>query len=141
MYRSLSVIKENIFLQFRVTWFPLWISLSLLSHFHLKAISRTVGKRAASILISSLTATESVGKSDMAQTSILLSCMGPKGRNIYVAFQFDTEEGRLKLDRGLAYCNPRKNITIIGHKFFTCKQQGQAANNYLMVLKQHSSEC
>ena len=93
-----------------------------------------------------LTATESDEKSDKVKTSILLSCIGPKGREIYETFQFATEGDRFKLDTVLekftAYCNPRKNITIIRHKFFTYKQQeGQSFNDYIIELKKRSSEC
>ena len=93
-----------------------------------------------------LTATESDEKSDKVKTSILLSCIGPKGREIYETFQFATEGDRFILDTVLekftAYCNPRKNITIIRHKFFTYKQQeGQSFNDYVIELKKRSSEC
>ena len=55
-------------------------------------------------------------------------------------------EDRLLFDTVLAkftaYCNPRKNITITSHKFFTYKQQeGQPFNDYIMELKKRSSEC
>ena len=93
-----------------------------------------------------LTATESDEKSDKVKTSILLSCIGPKGREIYETFQFATEGDRFKLDTVLekftAYCNPHKNITIIRHKFFTYKQQeGQSFNDYVIELKKRGFEC
>ena len=93
-----------------------------------------------------LTATESDEKPNKVKTSILLSCIGPKGREIYETFQFDTAKDRLNFDTVLAkftaYCNPRKNITINRHKFFTYKQQeGQPFSDYIMELKKRSSEC
>ena len=46
------------------------------------------------------------------------------------------------LAKFMTYCNPRKNITITRHKFFTYKQQeGQPFNGYIMELKKRSSEC
>ena len=67
--------------------------------------------------------TESDEKSDKVKTSILLSCISSKGREIYETFKFATEGDRFTLDKVLekcmAYCNSRKNITIIRHRFFT----------------------
>ncbi len=93
-----------------------------------------------------LTATESDGKPDKVKTSILLSCIGPKGRDIYETFQFSTEGDNLKLkpvlEKFAEYCNPRKNITIIRHQFFTYRQQeGQSFNEFVTELKRRSSEC
>ena len=66
-----------------------------------------------------LTGTESDTKSDKVKTSILLSCIGPKGRDIYETFHFSNNEDNLKLkpafDKFTEYCNPRKNIMIIRH--------------------------
>ena len=40
------------------------------------------------------------------------------------------------------YCNPRKNITILRHKFFTYRQQeGQNFHDFVTELKKLSSEC
>eukprot|EP00794_Sanderia_malayensis_P014552 gene14552-16054_t len=93
-----------------------------------------------------LTATESDGKPDKVKTSILLSCIGPKGRDIYETFQFSTEGDKLKLkpvlEKFAEYCNPRKNITIIRHQFFTYRQQeGQSFNEFVTELKRRSFEC
>ena len=46
------------------------------------------------------------------------------------------------LEKFTSYCNPRKNITILRHKFFTCKQvEGQSFNDFVTELKKHVSEC
>ena len=70
-------------------------------------------------------ATESDQKSDKIKTSILLTCIGEQGREIYQTFELDTDTDKLKLQPVLAkvenYCNPRTNTTIIRHKFFTYK--------------------
>ena len=93
-----------------------------------------------------LTATESDGKSDKIKTSILLTCIGPKGRDIYETFTLEQDTDKLKLkpvlEKFTSYCNPRKNITILRHKFFTYKQvEGQRVNDFVTELKKRGSEC
>ena len=93
-----------------------------------------------------LTATESDTKSDKIKTSILLTCIGPKGRDIYETFTFEQDTDKLKLkpvlEKFTMYCNPRRNITILRHKFFTYKQvEGQCFNDFVTELKKRSSEC
>ncbi|CAB4026344.1 Hypothetical predicted protein, partial [Paramuricea clavata] len=93
-----------------------------------------------------LTATESDSKSDKVKTSILLTCIGPKGREIYETFTFSQETDKLKLkvvlEKFSAYCNPRKNITILRHQFFTYSQhEGQSFNDFVIELKKRASEC
>jgi hypothetical protein len=40
------------------------------------------------------------------------------------------------------YCSPRKNITFMRHKFFTCKQRdGQSFDEFVTELKKRSAEC
>jgi hypothetical protein len=40
------------------------------------------------------------------------------------------------------YCSPRKNITYMRHKFFTCKQRdGQSFDVFVTELKKRSAEC
>ena len=43
-----------------------------------------------------LTANESDAKSDKVKTSILLTCIGPKGREIYETFFFPQQADKLK---------------------------------------------
>ena len=95
-----------------------------------------------------LTATESDSKSDKTKTCILLSCIGSKGREIYETFDFDTndENDCWKLDSVLKkidlYCNPKKNTTILRHKFFTHKQsEGQQFLEFVTELKPLSDKC
>ena len=93
-----------------------------------------------------LTATESDTKSDKIKTSILLPCIGQKGRDIYETFTFEQDTDKLKLkpvlEKFTSYCNPRKNITILRQKFFTYKQvEGQCFNDFVTELKKRSSEC
>ena len=93
-----------------------------------------------------LTATESDEKDDKVKTSILLTCIGKKGREIYNTFTF-TEEGDkfdfdVVLEKFQEYCNPRANITFLRHRFFTCKQSdGQGFEEFITELKKRSAEC
>ena len=93
-----------------------------------------------------LTATEKDGKSEKVKTSVLLTCIGQKGREIYETFNFDNpgDEMRLAsvLEKFSEYCNTRKNITILRHKFFTYRQhEGQSFHDFVTELKKLSSEC
>ena len=77
-----------------------------------------------------LAATESDTKSNKTQSSILLTCIGHRGREIFNIFQFDSDEDRMKVDLIMEkfdhFCRPRKNITMLRHKFFIYRQsEGQ----------------
>ena len=71
--------------------------------------------------------------------SILLTCIGKQGREIYNTFQFeDGEKMKFKVvvQKFQDYCSPRKNITFMQHKFFTCKQRdGQSFDEFVSKLK------
>ena len=86
-----------------------------------------------------LTATEKDTKGDKIKTSIFLTCIGQKGREIYETFTFEPgDEMKLApvLHKVSEYCNPRKNITILRHKFFTYRQQGgQNFHGFVTELK------
>jgi hypothetical protein len=92
-----------------------------------------------------LTATEKDGKSDKIKTSILLTCIGKQGREIYNTFQFtEGEEMKFKVVVQMFqdYCSPRKNIMFMCHKFFTCKQKdGLSFDEFVTELKKRSAEC
>ena len=92
-----------------------------------------------------MTATESDGKENKVKSSILLTCIGDKGREVYSTFNL-AEADKLKLDKILEkfdeYCEPVKNITFIRHKFFSCKQEeGQRFDEYLTELKKKAQDC
>ena len=90
-----------------------------------------------------LTATESDGKGDKVKTSILFTCIGKKGREIYNTFTDEDDKYRLDvvLEKFQEYCNPRANITFLRHQFFTCKQRdGQAFDDFITELKKRSAE-
>ena len=95
-----------------------------------------------------LTATESVSKNDKTKTCILLSCIGSKGREIYETFDFnpDNENDCWTLTSVVKkcdeYCSPKKNTTILRHKFFTHKQsEGQPFIEFVTELRTLSEEC
>ena len=91
-----------------------------------------------------LTATEKDAKSDKIKTSILLTCIGKQGREIYNTFQFkEGEEMKFfVVQKFQDYCSPRKNITFMQHKFFTCKQRdGQSFDEFVTELRKHSADC
>jgi len=93
-----------------------------------------------------ITATEADTKSEKVKTSILLTCIGEKGRQVYDTFDFTTEEDPFNLALILKkfdeYCTPRKNITILRYKFFTNKQkEGKLFSDFLTELKRLSDEC
>ena len=90
--------------------------------------------------------TESDAKSNKIKTSILLTCIGSKGREVYDSFTFTNDDDNLKLDIVLKcfddYCEPRKNTTMARHKFLTHKQSpGQSFNEFVTELKNLSDDC
>ena len=83
-------------------------------------------------------------KDDKIKTSIFLRGIGQEGREIYETFNFEPRH-EMKLapviHKPLEYCNPRKNVTILRHKFFTYRQEGQNVHDFVTELKKLSSEC
>ena len=93
-----------------------------------------------------LTASEKEGKKGKVTTSVLLTCIGEKGREIYETFSFNNPGDEMKLvpelEKLSEYCKPRKNITILPHKFFTHGQHDeQKSHEFATELKKLSSEC
>ena len=89
-----------------------------------------------------LAATEKDTKGDNIKASIFLTCTGQKGRDIYETFSFELgNEMKLApvLHKFSEYCNPKKNTTILCHKFFTYRQQeGQNFHDFVTELKKLS---
>ena len=84
-------------------------------------------------------------KNGKVKSSVLLICIGQKGREIYETFNFDNPGDEIRLASVLQkfseYCNPRKNITITRHKFFTYQQhEGQNFHDFITELEKFSSE-
>ena len=64
-----------------------------------------------------LAATEKDSKDDKIKTSMLLTCIDQKGRQIYDTFTFYSVDDHMTLEPILnelsEYCNPRKTVTIL----------------------------
>ena len=93
-----------------------------------------------------LTATEKDQKDNKVKSSILLTCIGPQGREIYNTFTFEEDGDKMKFDVLLKkfdeHCLPKKNVTLVRHKFFTYKQrEGQSFHEFVIQLKRLSSDC
>ena len=93
-----------------------------------------------------LSATEKDAKSDKIKSSVLLHCIGEKGREIYNCFTFESNDDKMKFSKILEkfdeYCNPRKNLTFLRYKFFTCRQkESESFDGFVTQLKKLSADC
>ena len=63
--------------------------------------------------------TESEEKPERIKSSILLTCIGSKGREIRNTFNFENDEDKMTLSVIITtfddYCTPRKNVTYLRH--------------------------
>ena len=61
-----------------------------------------------------------MGKALQFKTSILLTCINPKGREVYEIFVFNQEGDKLKLkpvlEKFTEHSYPRRNITLLCHQ-------------------------
>ena len=90
-------------------------------------------------------ATEKDKKANKVKSSILLTCIGPQGREIYNTFNFEEGE-HMNFDSIIKqfdeYCLPKKNLTLIRHRFFTYTQkEGQSFSEFIVQLKKLSTDC
>ena len=93
-----------------------------------------------------LQATEKDKKDNKVKSNIFLTCIGPQGREIYNTFAFENDEDKISFEILIGkfdeHCLPRKNITLLRHKFFTYKQkEGQSFHEFVIQLKRLSSDC
>ena len=77
-----------------------------------------------------LTAIEKTKKSDEVKSSILLNCIGPRGREVYNMLVFDDDPMEMNFHNILQqfddYCSPQKNVTFLRYKLFSYRQsEGQ----------------
>ena len=82
-------------------------------------------------------------KGDKIKTFIFLTCIGQKGRETDGTSTFEPgdEMKAPVLQKFSEYCSPRKNTTIIHHKFFRYRQQeGQNFHDFVTELKKFSSK-
>ena len=87
-----------------------------------------------------LAATEKDQKDNKVQSSILLTCIGAQGREIYNTFTFNDNEDKMNFDLLIKkfdeHCLPKKNVTLVRHKFFTYKQrEGQSFREFVIQLE------
>ena len=80
-----------------------------------------------------LTATKSDTKSYKIKTSVLLTCIGNRDREIYNTFTWENVGDNLKfnivIEKFKEYCNPSTNVTFLRYQVFTCKQvDGQSVD-------------
>ena len=70
-----------------------------------------------------ITATEKTKKSDEVKSSILLTCIGPRGREVYNTFAFDDDSMKMNFNNILQqfddYFSPQKNVSFLRYKFFS----------------------
>ena len=93
-----------------------------------------------------LQATEKDRKSSKVKSSILLTCIGSQGREIYNTFAFSNDEDpmdfELIINKFNEHCLPQKNVTLLRHKFFTYRQkEGQSFHEFIVQLKKLSTDC
>ena len=93
-----------------------------------------------------LAATEKDLKGDKVKSSILLHCIGQKGREIYNTFIFEPKEHSMIFTKIIEkfdeYCIPRKNITFLRHNFCTHRQvEGQSFGEFVISLRKLSANC
>ena len=93
-----------------------------------------------------LTASESKSKPDDVKTCRLLSAIGPKAREIYYTFTFEEEDDAMKFDNVVErfdqYFTPKKNVTYMRYKFFSCNQsEGQNIDAYVTELRKRAEHC
>ena len=92
-----------------------------------------------------LDATETSSKPDKVKSSILLSCIGKRGREIYNTFTF-AEGDNMKTSKILEqfdqYCLPQKNLTFLRYNFFTYRQkEGETFDEFTTQLRKLSHDC
>ena len=83
-----------------------------------------------------ITATEKTKKSDKVKSSILLTCIGPRGREVYNLFVFDDDSIQVNFNNILQkfddYCSPQKNVAFLRCKFFSYRQsEKQCFDNFV----------
>ena len=92
-----------------------------------------------------LAATEKDSEGNKVKSSILLHCIGHKGREIYNTFLVEPREHSMIFTKIIEkfdeYCIPRKSITFLRHKFFTHRQvQGQSFDEFVTSLRKLSAD-
>ena len=89
-----------------------------------------------------ITATEKTKKSNEVKSSILLTCTGPRGREVYNTFVFDDDSMKMNFNYILQqfddYYSPQKNVTFLRYKFLSYRQsEGQCFVTELKVYDRY----
>ena len=88
-----------------------------------------------------LTATEKDGQNGKVKTSVLLTCVGQKGRETYETFNFDNRGDEMRLASVLQkfseHCSPRKNITSLFRHIFVTYRHGNMKGKTSMTPSQN----
>ena len=84
-------------------------------------------------------------KPHAVKTSRLLTALGENCREPYYTFTFTDDIEAMKYDTVLqkfdAYFAPKKNITYLRYRFFSCNQwQGQKIDDFVTELKSRAVE-
>ena len=93
-----------------------------------------------------ITATEKAKKSDELKSSTLLTCTGPRGREVSNTFVFDDDSMKRNFNNILQqfddYFSSQKNVTFLRYNFFSYRQsEGQRFDNFVTELKKLRREC
>ncbi|KAJ8031349.1 hypothetical protein HOLleu_28054 [Holothuria leucospilota] len=85
-------------------------------------------------------------KNAEVQSSLFLHIIGKEALAIYNTFKFEPQGDEKKLQcikaKFEAYCNPKKNLTVERHVFFTRAQnEGESIDTYVTDLKNKSKTC
>ena len=84
--------------------------------------------------------------SERVKSSIFLTCIGSRGREINNTFNFKNGEDQITLSVIITkfdkYCTARKTLNYLRHKFFTYRQkEGQSCDDFVTQLKKLASNC
>ena len=92
------------------------------------------------------TKTTEIKKSGEVKSSIPLSCIGPRGREVYNTFVFDDDSMKMNfsyiLQQFYDYCSSQKNVTFLRYNFFSYRQsEGQCFDDFVTERNKLSNEC
>ena len=93
-----------------------------------------------------LVASEKDSKSNSIKVSFLLHCMGKEAIQVYNTFVFDPVTDNMVYNKVIekmdAYFSPKKNITLMRYKFFTCRQEEfERFDQFVIKLKTLVRDC
>ena len=85
------------------------------------------------------------GKSDKAKCSYFLLYIGQDARDMFNTWTLSEEEQnkpKILFEKFGDYCKPKKNLTVLWHKFNSCVQSTtESADHFITDLKLLSLDC